>query len=95
MQKVVDDANKLPQNDAWMDFLAKSEGVENDLENAKNDLREIIDDLIDMRTDLFTQNGSIDLPSEQEYNTRKRHLDDDDDEYLEKLWNDIAQINDV
>lgn len=93
MQKVVDDANKLPQNDTYMDFLANAEGVEKDLENAKNDLREIIDDLVDMRVDLFTQNGSVDL-SEQDYNTRKRHLDDDD-EYIEKLWNDITQINDV
>jgi protein AATF/BFR2 len=93
MQKVIDDANKLPQNDAWYDFLAKSEGIETDLENAKNDLREVIDDLMDMRVDLFTQNGSIDL-SEQDFNTRKRHLDDDD-EYIDKLWHDISQINDV
>lgn len=93
MQKVVDNANKLPQNDDFIDFLAKSEGVEKDLEAAKNDLREVIDDLMDMRTDLFTQNGSIDL-SEQDFNSRKRYLDDDD-EYIEKLWSDISQINDV
>ncbi|KAI9341577.1 apoptosis antagonizing transcription factor-domain-containing protein [Pilaira anomala] len=93
MQKVVDDANKLPQKDGWMDFLAKTEGVEKDLENAKNDLRQVIDDLIDIRTDLFTQNGSVDISS-IDFNTRKRHLDDDD-EYIEKLWDDISQINDV
>lgn len=93
MQKVVDNANKLPQNDDFIDFLAKAEGVEKDLEAAKNDLREVIDDLMDMRVDLFTQNGSIDL-SDKEFNSRKRYLDDDD-EYIEKLWSDISQINDV
>lgn len=93
MQKVVDNANKLPQNDDFIDFLAKAEGVEKDLEAAKNDLREVIDDLMDMRVDLFTQNGSIDL-SDKEFNSRKRYLDDDD-EYIEKLWSDISEINDV
>lgn len=93
MQKVIDDANKLPQKDNYYDFLAEAEGIENDLETAKTDLREIIDDLMDMRVGLFTQNGSIDV-SNKDYNTRKRHLDDDD-EYLDKLWNDISTINDV
>ena len=93
MQKVIDNANKLPQKDEYINFLAKAEGVENDLDAAKHDLRQVIDDLMDMRTELFTQNGSIDL-STQDFNTRKRHLDDDD-EYIEKLWNDISQINDV
>ncbi|KAG2202837.1 hypothetical protein INT46_000496 [Mucor plumbeus] len=93
MQKVIDDTNKLPQNDTYYDFLAKSEGVEKDLENAKNELREVIDDLIDIRTDLFTQNGSIDI-EEINFNTRKRHLDDDD-QYIDALWHDISQINDV
>ncbi|KAI9486834.1 MAG: apoptosis antagonizing transcription factor-domain-containing protein [Benjaminiella poitrasii] len=94
MQKVVDDANKLPQKDDWYDFLAKTEGVEDDLEEAKNDLREIIDDLMDMRSGLFIQNGAVEL-SEEGYNSRKRHLDDDDDVYIEKLWNDISQLNEV
>jgi protein AATF/BFR2 len=93
MQKVIDDTNKLPQNDTYYDFLAKSEGVEKDLESAKNELREVIDDLIDIRTDLFTQNGSIDI-EEINFNTRKRHLDDDD-QYIDALWHDISQINDV
>ncbi|KAL9547531.1 hypothetical protein PS6_007087 [Mucor atramentarius] len=93
MQKVIDEANKLPQNDTYYDFLAKAEGVEKDLENAKNDLREVIDDLMDIRADLFTQNGSIDL-EDVNYSTRKRHLDDDD-QYIDALWHDISQINDV
>jgi protein AATF/BFR2 len=93
MQKVVDDANKLPQKDTYYDFLANAEGIETDLENAKNDLREIIDDLMDMRVGLFTQNGSIEL-EDKEYSSRKRHLDDDD-EYLDSLWSDISEINDV
>ena len=93
MQKVIDEANKLPQNDTYYDFLAKAEGVEKDLENAKNDLREVIDDLMDIRADLFTQNGSIDL-EDVNYSTRKRHLDDDD-QYIDALWHDISQINDM
>ncbi|CAO3610192.1 unnamed protein product [Mucor fragilis] len=93
MQKVIDETNKLPQNDTYYNFLAKAEGVEKDLESAKNDLREVIDDLMDIRVDLFTQNGSIDL-EDVNCNTRKRHLDDDD-QYLDALWHDISQINDV
>ncbi|KAI8984148.1 apoptosis antagonizing transcription factor-domain-containing protein [Mycotypha africana] len=94
MQKVVDDANRLPQNDTYYDFLAKSEGVEKDLEVAKTELREIIDDLMDIRSGLFAQHGSVDL-TDKELNSRKRHLDDDDDEYLDKLWKDISEMNDV
>ena len=94
MQKLIDNANKLPQKDNWYDFMAKAEGIEADLENAKNDLREVIDDLIDIRTDLLTQNGAVDL-SDIDFNTRKRHLEDDDEDYLKSLWNDISQINNV
>ncbi|KAI8888685.1 TRAUB-domain-containing protein [Backusella circina FSU 941] len=93
MQKVIDDANKLPQGDAFGDFLAKTDAATLDLTNATNDLREVIDDLMDIRKELFEQNGSIDL-SEQNINTRKRYLDDDD-AYLEKLWSDISAINEV
>ncbi|KAI8333801.1 apoptosis antagonizing transcription factor-domain-containing protein [Choanephora cucurbitarum] len=94
MQKLIDNANKLPQKDNWYDFMGKAEGIEADLESAKNDLRGVIDDLIDIRTDLLTQNGAVDL-SDIDFNTRKRHLEDDDEDYLESLWNDISQINDV
>ncbi|KAG0947833.1 hypothetical protein G6F57_004373 [Rhizopus arrhizus] len=94
MQKVIDNANKLPQNDTWIDFLTKTEGIEEDLEQVKTDLREVIDDLMDIRVGLFEQNGCIDL-SKKNFNSRKRYMDDDDDIYIEKLWKDMSEINDV
>ncbi|KAI7905236.1 apoptosis antagonizing transcription factor-domain-containing protein [Cokeromyces recurvatus] len=94
MQKVIDDANKLPQKDAWYDFLAKTEGIEIELEEVKNDLHEIIDDLMDIRSGLLTQNGAVELP-EDDYNSRKRHIDDDDDVYIDTLWKDISKLNEV
>ncbi len=78
MQKVIDNANKLPQNDTWIDFLTKTEGIEEDLEQVKTDLREVIDDLMDIRVGLFEQNGCIDL-SKKNFNSRKRYMDDDDE----------------
>jgi protein AATF/BFR2 len=93
MQKLVDSVNKFPQNDTYVDFLTKSEGIEEDLEQVKTDLRQVIDDIMDIRVGLFEQNGCIDL-SKKNFNTRKRHLDDDD-VYIDKLWKDISEINDV
>ncbi|KAI9280071.1 apoptosis antagonizing transcription factor-domain-containing protein [Sporodiniella umbellata] len=94
MQKIVESANKLPQKDNWIGFLAKAEGVESDLEEVKAGLREVMDDLIDIRTGLFEQNGCIDL-SKKNINTRKRHLEDEDEIYNDKLWKDMSEINDV
>jgi protein AATF/BFR2 len=94
MQKVIDEANKLPQGDAFGDFLAKTDDATQDLTQATKELREVIDDLMDIRKELFEQNGSIDF-SQHDLNTRKRYLDDDDDVYLEKLWSDMSAINDV
>ncbi|KAI9027225.1 apoptosis antagonizing transcription factor-domain-containing protein [Phycomyces nitens] len=92
-QKLVEVANQLPQHDTWPEFLAKEEGIEGDLDGAKEVLREVIDEIMDLRTSLLSDNGTVDL-DECNWNTRKRHLDDDD-EYIEKLWQDISQINDV
>ncbi|CEP09490.1 hypothetical protein [Parasitella parasitica] len=96
MQKVVDETNKLPQLDNFYSFQAESgSAVDKDVENAKKDLREVIDDLMSIRTDLFQQNGSIEI-DQVDFNTRKRYLDNDqDDQYINALWHDISQINDV
>ncbi|KAL0093225.1 apoptosis antagonizing transcription factor-domain-containing protein [Phycomyces blakesleeanus] len=93
-QKLVEIANQLPQHDTWPEILAKEEGIEGDLDSAKEVLREVIDEIMDLRTSLLSDNGTVDL-DECDWNSRKRHLDDDDDEYIEKLWQDISQINDV
>ncbi|KAJ8658563.1 hypothetical protein O0I10_005603 [Lichtheimia ornata] len=93
MQKVMDVANQLPQHDTWPDFLAKEEGIEPVLDETKNELREVIDDLLDMRTSMFADNDAIEF-GDHTWNSRKRHLEDDD-EYIEKLWDDISQVNEV
>lgn len=94
MQKIVDNANKLPQKDDWANFLAKTEGIEEDLEQVKTDLRDVMDDLMDIRVGLFEQNGCIDL-SKKNINSRKRHLEDEDEIYNQKFWKDMSEINDV
>ncbi|CAG8750249.1 4635_t:CDS:2, partial [Racocetra fulgida] len=50
-------------------------------------LRELIDSLIDLR-----KNENIAI-SENAANSRKRHIEDDD--YLEYLWKDLKEINDL
>ncbi|KAI8149031.1 apoptosis antagonizing transcription factor-domain-containing protein, partial [Fennellomyces sp. T-0311] len=92
-QKIVELANQLPQHDIWPDFLAKEEGIEPDLDGAKEELRETIDELMDLRTNLLTDSDAVEF-GDRTFNSRKRHLDDDD-EYIEKLWEDISEINDV
>ncbi|KAI9275507.1 apoptosis antagonizing transcription factor-domain-containing protein [Phascolomyces articulosus] len=92
-QKVVELANQLPQHDTWPDFLANEEGIEPDLDTAKNELRETLDELMDLRTNLLNDTEAVDLTGHNA-SSRKRHLDDDD-EYIEKLWEDISEINDV
>ena len=81
------------QHDTWPDFLAQEEGIEPDLDAAKDELRETLDELIDLRKDLLNDTEAVDLTG-YKGNSRKRHLDDDD-EYIEKLWEDISEINDV
>ncbi|KAI8365289.1 apoptosis antagonizing transcription factor-domain-containing protein [Radiomyces spectabilis] len=94
VQKMVDVANQLPQHDTWAAFVEK-EDVDEDLAATKEQLREVTDELMELRTALLEQNDSMDL-SECSWNSRKRHLDDDDDEgYLESLWQDISEVNNV
>ncbi|KAI9488755.1 apoptosis antagonizing transcription factor-domain-containing protein [Zychaea mexicana] len=93
-QKIVELANQLPQHETWPDYLAKEEGIEPDLDAAKDELRETIDELIDLRTNLLSDTDAVEMGEEHTWNKRKRHLDDDD-EYIDKLWEDISQINDV
>lgn len=81
------------QHDTWPDFLAKEEGIEPVLDETKNELREVIDDLLDMRTSMFADNDAIEF-GDHTWNSRKRHLEDDD-EYIDKLWEDISQVNEV
>lgn len=52
-----------------------------------------MDDLIDLRVDMLKENDAIDFEN-RTWNSRKRHLEDDD-EYIENLWKDISEINDV
>ncbi|KAG0164520.1 hypothetical protein DFQ28_005774 [Apophysomyces sp. BC1034] len=93
IQKVVEVSNQLPQHDTWADFLAKEEGIEGDIDAAKEEVREIIDDLMNLRTSLFSENEAVDFENIT-WNSRKRYLDDED-QYVEKMWEDISQVNDV
>ncbi|KAI7865764.1 apoptosis antagonizing transcription factor-domain-containing protein [Spinellus fusiger] len=93
VQKVVEMANQLPQYDVWPDVLAKEENIEENLDAVKEGLREVIDTMMDLRTSLFEENTAIDMEN-CSWNSRKR-CTDDDDEYNEKLWQDISQVNDV
>ncbi|KAF7729117.1 hypothetical protein EC973_004885 [Apophysomyces ossiformis] len=93
IQKVVEIANQLPQYDVWPDYLARQEGIESDIDAAKEEVREIVDDLMDLRTSLLGENDAVDF-EDKTWNSRKRYLDDED-LYVEKLWEDISQVNDI
>lgn len=81
------------KHNVWPDFLARAEGIEPDLDAAKDALRGAIDDLMELRTGFLEENEAVQLGN-RDFNTRKRHLDDDD-EYIDALWNDISQVNEV
>ncbi|KAG2178201.1 hypothetical protein INT43_003454 [Umbelopsis isabellina] len=93
MQKAMTIANQLPQFDVWPEFLMDDECISH-VESAKAKLRSLIDNVMDLRVDLIKDNiDSIIIPKDAT-NSRKRHLDDDD-EYVEKLWDDMSQLNDL
>ncbi|KAM3583753.1 rRNA-processing protein bfr2 [Umbelopsis sp. WA50703] len=93
MQKAMNIANQLPQFDAWPEFLMDDESIPH-VESTKAKLRSLIDSVMDLRVDLIKDNvDSIIIPKDAT-NSRKRHLDDDD-EYVEKLWDDMSQLNDL
>jgi protein AATF/BFR2 len=74
-------------------MLDSDDSVKEEADKVKGELRGVIDDIMDLRTTLLEANDAIDL-DEITYDTRKRCLEDDD-EYIEALWNDIDQVNSV
>ncbi|KAI8343135.1 apoptosis antagonizing transcription factor-domain-containing protein [Chlamydoabsidia padenii] len=93
IQKAVELSNQLPQGDRLTNILDKDDSVKEEADKVKGELRQVIDDLMELRTSLLGDNDAIDL-DDISYNSRKRHLDDDD-EYIDALWNDIDQVNSV
>ncbi|CAO3592518.1 unnamed protein product [Absidia cylindrospora] len=95
IQKAVELGNQLPQVDQLVNIVDSNDEIRKDMDKVKGELRDVIDDIVDLRTNLLNENDAIDL-DQVSYNSRKRHLDDDDDDaYITALWNDISQVNDV
>ncbi|KAI8097241.1 apoptosis antagonizing transcription factor-domain-containing protein [Halteromyces radiatus] len=95
IQKAVELANQLPQIDKLSDIVEKDDNIKQDVNKVKGELRDVIDELMDLRTALLGENEAIDLDGVS-YNTRKRYLDDEEgDSYNDALWNDINQVNNV
>ncbi|CAO3664115.1 unnamed protein product [Umbelopsis vinacea] len=94
MQKAMNIANQLPQFDVWPDFLMNDEEAIPHVEAAKSKLRSLIDSVMDMRVDLIRDNNDSIIIPKDATQSRKRHLDDDD-EYVDKLWSDMSQLNDL
>ncbi|KAI9302286.1 apoptosis antagonizing transcription factor-domain-containing protein [Cunninghamella echinulata] len=98
IQKAIELSNQLPQNQQYKEIIENNDEVREDVLKVRNELRDVIDELMNMRTSLLGENDAIDL-GEVSYNTRKRYLDDDDEdndeEYIKALWDDISQVNDV
>ncbi|ORX55087.1 hypothetical protein DM01DRAFT_1335384 [Hesseltinella vesiculosa] len=93
MQKVVENANRLPQHDRWDEI---KDEMSDDINETKAELRQVLDDLMELRTGLLQSSGAVDV-DELSYNTRKRHLDEDgnevDDGYYDALWHDTSEVN--
>ncbi|CAO3650790.1 unnamed protein product [Cunninghamella echinulata] len=99
IQKAIELSNQLPQNQQYKEIIENNNEVKEDVLKVRNELRDVIDELMNMRTSLLGENDAIDM-DEVSYNTRKRYLDDDgdednDEEYIKALWDDISQVNDV
>ncbi|ORZ20391.1 apoptosis antagonizing transcription factor-domain-containing protein [Absidia repens] len=95
IQKAVELGNQLPQVDQLINIVDSNDEIRKDTDKVKGELRDVIDDIMELRTSLLNENDAIDL-DQASYSSRKRHLDDDDDDaYIKALWNDISQVNDV
>ncbi|ORX93000.1 TRAUB-domain-containing protein [Basidiobolus meristosporus CBS 931.73] len=90
IQKSINSANKLPQHDIYPEFCTPESNLA--VEEAKTEVRELMDSLLDIRTSLYERNPMIEFkPSE--FQNRKRALESEDDDYALALWKDIDGIN--
>ncbi|CAO3669892.1 unnamed protein product [Umbelopsis ramanniana] len=94
MQKAMNITNQLPQYDVWPDFLMNDADAIPHIEASKSKLRTLIDSVMDLRIDLIRDNNDSIIIPKDAAQSRKRHLDDDD-EYVDKLWEDMAQLNEL
>ncbi|CAG8560824.1 10191_t:CDS:2 [Acaulospora colombiana] len=62
------------------------------IRETQDELRDLIDSLIDLRKDLCRENEIIEV-ADDAINNRKRHREDDD--YIEHLWKDMKGIHDA
>lgn len=92
IQKATDIANRLPQHTVWTQYT-DDKHVDKDLKVAQKELRETMDELIELRTGLLAENDAVEMEG-VDFNSRKRALEDED-AYVDALWKDISQINDV
>ncbi|CAI2180664.1 2482_t:CDS:10 [Funneliformis geosporum] len=90
LQKVVSIANSLPQNDVYSEFLSQESDIA--VQETREELRELVDSLIDLRKDLNHENDNIEEIPDNAMNSRKRHLDDDN--YTGYLWKDMKELRD-
>ncbi|KAI8579041.1 hypothetical protein K450DRAFT_243581 [Umbelopsis ramanniana AG] len=94
MQKAMNITNQLPQYDVWPDFLMNDTDAIPHIEASKSKLRTLIDSVMDLRIDLIRDNNDSIIIPKDAAQSRKRHLDDDD-EYVDKLWEDMSQLNEL
>ncbi|ORY98749.1 apoptosis antagonizing transcription factor-domain-containing protein [Syncephalastrum racemosum] len=92
IQKAMEIANQLPQHTVWTQY-ADDKQIDKDLRSARRELQETMDELIDLRTGLLAEIDAVETV-DIDFNSRKRSLEDDD-AYVDALWEDISQINDV
>ncbi|RIA95511.1 apoptosis-antagonizing transcription factor [Glomus cerebriforme] len=90
LQKAVSIANSFPQNDVYPEFLTPESELA--VQETREELRELVDSLIDLRKDLCNENNNIEKIPENIMNSRKHHLDDDN--YTEYLWKDLKGLYD-
>ncbi|RUP46188.1 apoptosis antagonizing transcription factor-domain-containing protein [Jimgerdemannia flammicorona] len=93
IQKAVVIANQLPQWDTMPVFLTQNDRATSVLDDAKSELRGLIDSILDVRVGLCHDNDVIVLPKGAA-TSRKRHFNNDD-EYIDHLWQDIRELDDI
>ncbi|RUP42904.1 apoptosis antagonizing transcription factor-domain-containing protein, partial [Jimgerdemannia flammicorona] len=88
IQKAVVIANQLPQWDTMPNDRATLV-----LDDAKSELRGLIDSILDVWVGLYHNNDVIVLPKSAA--TSQKHHFNNDDKYIDHLWQDIRELNDI
>lgn len=108
LQKLVTVANRLPKHDVFPMFFTEEAGLsaenKDEVRNAKKELGELLNDLLECRVGLIACNEEVGIPEETISDLRKRKRSDNEEEeemtegneeedFAERMWNDMERLS--